>query len=346
MTRPTFGAGLAAAIMRRRGLVVMTWVLGCALLLPNARKIESVLSVAARVEGSESATVEAQLAQRFQSPFAHAVVLVASGVPSPSEPAGRDVLRALVDSLHRTPGVTRVLSYLDGRDPLFVGSGVGGVGGTYVVVGLDEHHQPDLLLDTLRLTTRRLAATLRRDYPGAALRWTGEAALNADLRRVSAADARSAEWRALPVTLLLLFVAFGALVAALLPVAGAMLAIGVALGMAALAGQVWSLSILLQNVVTMIGLGLGIDYSLLVVQRFREEMRAGDDPVRAAREALRHAGPTILLSGSAVAIGFGALALIRVNELRSVAVGGLVVTGASSLSPDYRSASWRGRPAV
>src|SRR5207237_1776921 len=137
----------------------------------------------------------------------------------------------------------------------------------------------------------RLTASLRRDYPGATLRWTGEAALNVDLRRKSAEDARRAEWRALPVTLALLFVAFGALVAALLPIASAMLAIGLALGAAALVGELWSLSILLQNVVTMIGLGLGIDYSLLVLQRFREEMRAGDDSRRAAREALRHAGP-------------------------------------------------------
>ena len=57
----------------------------------------------------------------------------------------------------------------------------------------------------------------------------------------------------------------------------------------------------------MIGLGLGIDYSLLVLARFREELRVGHERELAAREALRHAGPTILLSGCAVAIGFSAL---------------------------------------
>jgi RND superfamily putative drug exporter len=310
----------------RRAAVPLAWALACVVLLPRARHLESVLRVAARVDDSESALVDDQLAQRFASPFAHSVVLVATGLPSPLEDGGRDLLRVLVDSLPATPGVSRALSYLDGREPLFVGNG-----GYFVVVGLDTHDKPDVVLDDLRQSMRRLAALLRPSYPTVALRFSGETALNVDLRRKSAEDARRAEWRALPVTLGLLLVAFGALAAALLPIGGALLAIGITLGASALIGQFWSLSILLQNVVTMIGLGLGIDYSLLVLQRFRDELRIGDDPRRAAREALRHAGPTILLSGTAVAIGFGALAVIPVNELRSVAIGGLLVTAVSML---------------
>jgi RND superfamily putative drug exporter len=68
-----------------------------------------------------------------------------------------------------------------------------------------------------------------------------------------------------------------------------------------------------------------------VLARFREELRAGYERELAARRALSHAGPTILLSGCAVAIGFAALAVMPVNELRSVAVGGLLVTGVSML---------------
>ena len=105
--------------------------------------------------------------------------------------------------------------------------------GTFVIVGLDEQRQAYVLLDTLRQATRRFETALRRDHPSATMRWTGQLALNADLRRTSAADARGAESRALPVTLALLFVAFGAVVAAFLPVAGALLAIGVTLGIAA-----------------------------------------------------------------------------------------------------------------
>jgi RND superfamily putative drug exporter len=318
---------LAEGIVRRRRTIIAAWLIACVALLPAARKIESVLAVAARVDGSESALVDDVLARRFHSPFAHSVVLVATGTPSPTNEAGESALRSLVDTLRSTPGITGVLSYLDGREPLLVGADSSG---TFIVVGL-EGSRPDTRLGLLRETTHRLEARLRREYPRVALRWTGETALNADLRRASAADATGAELRALPVTLLLLLIAFGALAAALLPIAGGLLAIGITLGLASVVARVWPLSILLHNVVTMIGLGLGIDYSLLIVGRFRDELRLGHDGQRAAVEALCHAGPTIVLSGLAVAIGFGALATAPVNELRSVAVGGLLVTGVSVL---------------
>ena len=325
----------------RRGLVVVGWIIVSLLTLPNARHLESVLRVAASVDASESATVDEQLARRFQSPFARSVVLVATGLPSPSDSTGSEVLRRLIDSLETLHGVTRVYSYLDGHEPLFVGNG-----GYFVVVGLSDHSAPDVMLDTLRGAAKRFASSLQHEFGAVTLRWTGETALNVDLRRKSADDARRAEWRALPVTLVLLLVAFGAIVAALLPIGAALLSIGVTLGIAVLIGHVWALSILLQNVVTMIGLGLGIDYSLLVLQRFRDELGAAAVMPSAARDllsptseyrrhaatrALRHAGPTILLSASAVAIGFAALALIPVNELRSVGIGGLIVTAISML---------------
>src|SRR5262249_46341091 len=157
-------------------------------------------------------------------------------------------------------------SYLDGHESLFAGD----ADATFVIVGL-EGTRPDAQLEILRAATRPLEERMRAWYPSLELRWTGETALNADLRRASATDAERAELRALPVTLVLLLVAFGALAAALLPVAGGMLAIGLSLGVASIIAQYWALSILLQNVVTMIGLGLGIDYSLLMVGRFRDE---------------------------------------------------------------------------
>jgi putative drug exporter of the RND superfamily len=321
-------AALATVIVRRRGRVAAVWALACVVLLPIARRIESVLGVAARVNGSESAAVDEQLVRRFHSAFAHPLLLVVSGVPSPSTPVGARTLQLIADSVRKIQGVARVATYLDGRDSIFLGIRNGE---TFLVVGTSEQRAPDQLLDDLRPATSRLARTLRPRWPNIALRWTGEGALNADLRRTSARDARSAEWRALPVTFLLLLVAFGAVTAALLPVGAALLAIGISLGIAAIAAHFWPLSILLQNVVTMIGLGLGIDYSLLMVQRFRTERARASTNEGAARAALVTAGPTILLSGTTVAIGFGALATLPVNELRAVAVGGLIVTVVSML---------------
>ena len=163
------------------------------------------------------------------------------------------------------------------------------------------------------------------------MRWTGEAALNADLRRASSEEAQNAELRVLPVTLALLLAVFGTVTAALLPVLVGLMTISLVLGFTVVLAQWGSLSILLINVVTMIGLGLGIDYALLTVSRFREARRNGGDARTAAEEAARHAGGTIALSGTTVAIGFSALLLVPLNELQSIAVGGVLVVAFSVL---------------
>jgi RND superfamily putative drug exporter len=79
----------------------------------------------------------------------------------------------------------------------------------------------------------------------------------------------------------------------------------------------------------MIGLGIGIDYSLLMLSRFREEMSVDSNPENAAAEALRTAGHTVLLSGGAVVVGFAALLIVPSTELRSIATGGLFVVAFS-----------------
>jgi putative drug exporter of the RND superfamily len=127
----------------------------------------------------------------------------------------------------------------------------------------------------------------------------------------------------------MLLVAFGTLAASLLPIVAGMAGILAALGVAAIIAATYPLSILLSNIVTMIGLGLGIDYALLTVSRFREELAAGRSSHDAAMRAAHSAGHTVMLSGAAVLIGFVALAFVPLNELRSVAVGGAVVVAFS-----------------
>jgi RND superfamily putative drug exporter len=294
-------------------------------MLPAARGVERSLDVAARVRGSESAAVDSLVALRFEQPYAHYAVLVLSGTPPPTEVAGRMVLDSVVAAVRRAHGVTRVRAYEDACDTLFVAAGHAA---TFVLAGIDASGDaPDIVVERLRAATIELADRLAGRFPAVRLRWTGQAALNADLRRASAADARGAEHRALPLTLLLLLAAFGTLVAAAIPVISGTLVIAFALGSAAVISAAWPLSIMLQSFVSMIGLGLGIDYALLTVSRFRESRAAGRTSHDAARDAARYAGRTVVLSGAAVAIGFVALLAVPLNELRSVAVGGMLAAG-------------------
>jgi RND superfamily putative drug exporter len=229
----------------------------------------------------------------------------------------------VLEQLAKAPGVAGVLSYLDFPDTLLIGArGTG----TLVLVGLSsDGGTPDRLIPALRAITARTVADMRAAHPNATLRWTGESALNVDLRQTSAADVQHAERRALPLTAAMLLVAFGAVAAAVLPVVAGALAIAMALGAAAVVAGMWPMSILVRSVVPMLGLGLGIDYALLMVSRFRDALAEHGNAHAAAEEAARHAGHTILLSAATVALGFFVLLTVPLNEMRAIAVGGLVV---------------------
>lgn len=322
--------GLAVWVIRRRWWVLVGWLAILAVLAPLAGRVEHRLDVSARVAGSESARVEEMLRDRFVSPFARHAVLVVRGLPSPRSPAGDSLLSAILEEVAAIPGVTGTISYRDADDTIFVSSRGGD---TFAIVGIDPGDSaPDVMVAPLRAASSRIADALRRQYPEVALLWTGDVALNYDIRITSADQAEAAEQRVLPLTLVMLFIAFGAAVAALLPVIVAGAAITLAFGVAVVITAYAPLSILLQNIVTMLGLGLGIDYALLMVSRFREELAGGHTAHVAAARAARGAGHTVLLSAVAVLIGFAALVFIPLNELRAVAIGGALVVTAAALT--------------
>jgi len=320
---------LAETIVRRRAWLALGWLGAAVVLLPSASRIAQVLDVSAAVEGSESAEVERLLRGPLASAYARYAVLVIDSGPSPAVAAGDSVLGRAIAVLTAAPEVSGTFSFRNGRDSLFLAPRGGG---TFVVIGLaPTEASADQVIPRLRVRTQGLQRQLRAQYPGLTLRWTGESALNHDLRASSNTDVVRAERRALPAIALFLVLAFGAVAAALVPVTSGALAIAIALGIAALVARIWPVSILLQSVVTMLGLGLGIDYALLTITRFREGLAAGLDSQAAAVQAARHAGHTILVAAATVAIGFLALLLVPLNEMRAIAVGGLLVTLTSAL---------------
>jgi len=318
---PSLKTGQHAA-RRRFFLAMMGFVMALAL-LPFSYKVERRLETAVHIKGGESEQVDRELAQRFQSPYAHLLVLVISGVPDPDSAKGADALGFLTSSLRSLPGVSGAISSLDWPDPLFTGDN----GGTLIIVGLDPHDESvEALAPKLRAKADWMEDQLRSQYPNIKLEITGESPLTYDLRKVSADEVNHAEERAMPLTLLLLVLAFGSLVAATLPLGVGLLSISMALGAAALLAHHLHLSILVQNLATMVGLALGIDYALLMVSRFREALAERHDPGHAADIAAGQAGRTLIISATTVAIGFSALLTVPISELRSIGIAGLMVT--------------------
>jgi putative drug exporter of the RND superfamily len=315
--------------MRVRHFWLAAVVLAAVLaLLPFSFHAERHLETATRIEGSEAGRVPKELATRFRSPFVDRVVLVIQGLPPVDSVEGEQALATIEKSLQAEPGVSGVVSHLDFRDPIFLGKG----GGTFVLVGLASTEGPvELLVPKLHELENSLQNQLRGRYPEVKLEVTGETPLNFDIRKASADDVQHAESLIIPGTLVLLLVAFGSLVAALIPVAVGQLAIASALAIAGFLALRWHLSILVQNLSTMLGLGLGIDYALLMVSRFREAIAAERDGVKASVIAARQAGRTLLISAATVAIGFLALLTVPISEVGSIGVAGFLVAGTSLL---------------
>ena len=309
------------------------WVSGIVLaatiaLLPFSFHAERHLETATRVEGSQAETVRQELADRFHSPFVDEVVLVVKGLPPMNSEEGGQALETIVTGLREQPGVSGVVSYLDLRDPIFLGQG----GGTFVVVGLTSVEGPvESLVPKLHQLASSLEGQLRSRYPAVKLELTGEIPLNFDIRKASADDVERGESLVIPATLALLLVAFGSLIAALIPLAVGQLAIATTLAITGILAQHWHLSILVQTLATMLGLGLGIDYALLMVSRFREAISAGNDGPAASLIAARQAGRTLLISASTVGIGFLALLTVPISEIRSIGIAGFLVAGMSVL---------------
>ena len=155
---------------------------------------------------------------------------------------------------------------------------------------------------------------------------TGEFTADEDFLAISNKDLKEGElFFGLPASLLVLLFVFGAVVASLVPLLLAIVAITVALALVALVGQAWELSFFVVNMLTAMGLALGVDYSLFIVSRFREERGAGRAKQAAIEAAGRTASRAVLFSGSAFVIALSGMLLVPDTIMRSLAAGAVLV---------------------
>ncbi len=189
---------------------------------------------------------------------------------------------------------------------------------TYAVlqlVGADE--------DAVMHSYEVLKPRLRAAPPGLDVRLGGNEAIGSDITTQVGKDIARAEAISLPIVLVLLVVIFGGLTAASLPLAIGGLAILGSFTLLRLLTMVTDVSVFSINIVTMLGLGLAIDYGLFIVSRFREELRASVDVEAALVRTMATAGRTVAFSGLTVAISLASLLLFPQVFLRSMGFGGM-----------------------
>ncbi|WP_347177993.1 MMPL family transporter [Sporosarcina thermotolerans] len=160
---------------------------------------------------------------------------------------------------------------------------------------------------------------------------TGQSAITKDINSASQRDLMKAEAIGLPIAIIILLLAFGSIVASVVPLLVGIATVISAFGVMALIGGQTDLSIFVLNIVPMLGLALSIDFSLLFISRYREE-RLKSDVLEATAMTIRTAGRSVIFSAFCVFIGLGAMFVIRVEIFQNIALGGMIVVGMAVLS--------------
>jgi len=264
---------------------------------------------------SESARAAAALDARFPASRPNLTVLVRGEQPADA-PATRAAGLALAARLAQEPGVAAVSSYwqtgaaglraADGDSALVVARLAG-----------DETAQDDAF--------ERIVADYGARDGGLDLAFGGRAAVRTELQSTIRSDLLRAELIALPITLAILVVVFGSAIAALLPLAVGIVAIvGTTAVLRAITGFT-DVSIFAMNLTTALGLGLAIDYGLLIVRRYREELAGGAAPREAIATTLSTAGRTVLFSAVTIAVALASMLVFPLYFLRSFVYAGVSV---------------------
>ncbi len=309
-------AFLATFISRRPRTVLFTWLLLTLLALPFAGRVGEVLSAEASVvPGSASAQVERLLSDEFSGQDQSLLVLVVRAEDAKvGEPAFNNAFESLAANLRALPGVENVQDYRNAGD--------------LSLVAPDKSYALSLLtLNQAAEARRTLAAVdaVLAESETFTFNLSGSQAVKRELEEISGRDARRAELFGLPLSLLVLAVAFGALVAAGLPLLVAAVSVTLSYALLFALGQFVPFAVFAQTIVTMLGLATGIDYALLIVNRFREELARAANPRAAAAATVMTAGKAVTFSGFTVMIALGALLVPPLDFIRSIGLGAMVV---------------------
>ncbi|WP_131784707.1 MMPL family transporter [Protofrankia symbiont of Coriaria ruscifolia] len=308
-------ASLARLVTRRPRLVLLV-----TLLLVGAAAVVGVGAFGKLQTGgfddprSDSTRADHAVEERFggQPNLVLLVTARAGAVDAPDvTAAGKEVARTLAAE----PGVGRVVSYWDvGGPPLRSESGKHAL----VLASVDDDDV------AAKLVSRYERAA---DAPGpVTVTPGGFATIGENINDQVTSDLAVAESLAIPITMVLLVVAFGGVVAALLPLVVGVVGIFGGLAILSVLGSLTDVSIFAVNLTTALGLGLGIDYSLLMVSRFREELAAGRERADAVAATLRTAGRTIVFSGATVVAALAVMLVFPPFFLKSMAYAGIAVT--------------------
>lgn len=324
MASPFSTGGMARAAARRPWLTIGVWFLvlvagigisgaGLSGVLTQEQKITSdPESVKA-----ENALEASGIPGRDQMPAIEAVIVRSDSLKA-TDAEFRTFADSLLNDIRALPDVANATSYFETNAPTMVSPDQHKVLLPVTLVGgvpnVEDHIDPLLNLVEERNGSEQFDVLT-----------FGIGSVNQAFSETSERDLQTAEQRGMPIALVVLVLVFGAVVAAIIPILLALVGIMVALGVTTLVGQIWSLSFFVTNMIFMIGLAVGIDYSLFIIERFREERRHGLDKIEAIGIAGNTASRAVVFSGFMVVIALLGMLLVPSNIFRALGAGAIIV---------------------
>jgi RND superfamily putative drug exporter len=320
---------LGIAVHRRRWWVIGAWAALILLAVPFAPRAPDALQAGGFVlDDLPSSRARTILESELGAPPSALVVVLDSPTLLAGTAAFESAAAEATRDLATAPHVTGILGHA--QAPRQVSS--------------DRHTAYDIILldlppDDSPRALPGLQARLRQPA-GLTASLAGGPAFYGDVQAVSEADLRRSELISLPLAAVVLLVVFGSVVAAGVPLAVGGASVVVALALVYLIAGTTPMSVFVLNLATLLGLGLGVDYSLLLTSRFREELARrpsiGTDPREAVQDAVRvtvaTAGRAVFFSGLTVLLGLLGLVLFDFMVLRSVGIAGALVVGLTVLA--------------
>ncbi len=315
---------LARVSARRPLAVIALWLAAMvASGLVAGALLESALTTEFRLNSSfESARAKSLLEDRLRGPApVSEIVIVQSDSLTVDDPEFRQKAEAVyADIAALGPDIAIPLpNYYQSGDPTLVSP-----------KGRMTTIMPFVMAGDLKEATINVAKVLHvveeaNGKDGFRVLMVGDASTAHDNNELSETDLRRGERIGIPVAMIILVVLFGTLVAALAPIGLSIVCIIIALGIAALIGQVFELIFFVTLMIIMIGLAVGIDYSLIIISRYRDELARGLDKNAAIEHAGATAGRTVLFSGFTVVIALCGLFIVPFSFFQSLAIGAILV---------------------
>lgn len=298
------------AVLLVAAVFFVTRYLGAALTTAQEFTTNPESGIAADLVSEHFATEEIRASNEF--------VVIKSRLSTPQPEAFQDVTTRLVGELRQFESVTEVINFYETPSPALVSKDR-----TTLLVPVSLKGD----LAEQEKSVERLSAIIasyRSDSFD--VRLTGPATISRNFTEVSEKDLRTGEIYGLPVTLIILIVVFGSLVAALVPLVLSVIAIIIAVGVTALIGSQFNpFSFFVINMITMMGLAVGVDYSLFILSRFREERELGKPRAKSITVAGTTAGRAVLFSGLTVVLALCGLFLVPMNIFQGLAAGAIFV---------------------